>query len=233
MSVNMPVVRIEPPQAGVKQPVSSRELKNNGHGDNPSFGVLMKDDGKAFRTISWLGDGFTSAMQRFVSGITAIVTQPFFDLNNKNVDEDTRKTSCARTMGKIIAGTFTGVLIRKICIDLTKKFTQNKNIEIARYEKEKEKLLSKGKDITSIKPSRTEFKPWEQILLPKSKLEAGAREIKKYRGAFGTFAAVAVMVFTNFIIDAPLTTYLTNVFVKKFKENDKQKQQQIAEGGNK
>lgn len=233
MSINMPIVKIETQQTGVKQPVLPRELKNNGHINNLSFGVLLKDDGKAFKTISWLGDGFTSAMQRFVSGITAIFTQPLFDLHNKNVDEDTRQTSCSRTMGKIIAGTFTGVIIRKICVDLTKKFTQNEKIEFARYEKEKEKLLSKGKSIDSLKPQRTKFKPWEQILLPKSKIEAGAREIKKYRGAFGTFAAVAVMVFTNFLIDAPLTTYFTNIFVKKFKEHDQLKKQQITEGGTK
>lgn len=179
---------------------------------------------KTINKINWLGDDFDSAMQRLVSGVTAILTQPFFDLNNKNTDEKTRKTSCARTMGKIIAGTCTGVLIREACIQAAKKFTQNENFERTLAEKAKES----GKTYTP----KTEFKAWQQCLLPdKMKKAATYREIKKYRGAVGTFAAVVIMIFTNFLVDAPLTTFLTNKFVKKMNSNSEQKAQNVAEGG--
>ena len=41
----------------------------------------------------------------------------------------------------------------------------------------------------------------------------------QYRNAMGTVVALVVMMFTNFLIDAPLTKFLTNALVKK--EEDK------------
>lgn len=232
MSINMPIVRIETQQAGANPVIPSRGYNRKESVNSPSFGVVIKDEGKAFKFMSWLGDDFTSAGQRLISGITALFTQPFFDWHNKNVDEDTRKTSTARTLGKIIAGTLTGVAIRQICIEATKKFTQNENIVKSELDKFNKKAVLKGKPLKDI-PKEFNFTKVQQGLLPKSKLGASAREIKKYRGAFGTFAAVGIMVFTNFLIDAPLTTYLTNIFVKKFKHNSNSNEQKPVTGGNK
>ncbi|MEI7474672.1 MAG: hypothetical protein WCK67_07815 [bacterium] len=50
--------------------------------------------------------------QRGVLGLAAIATQPFIDLNNKNVDEETRKYSAIKTGVKILIGTGMGVLTR-------------------------------------------------------------------------------------------------------------------------
>lgn len=224
MSVTISVVRTAP------TPNSTKSVIPNGLKENkPSFYASPKkvDPERWIKAVKWMGDDFDSAMQRLVSGVTAIVTQPFFDLYNKKTDEKTRQTSCARTMGKIIAGTLTGVLIREGCIQLVHKFTQSTN-----YNQElmtRENLKENGKKLNL----RMEFKPWEQCLLTEAaRKKATFREIKKYRGAVGTFAAVFIMIFTNFLIDAPLTTYLTNKFTKLFGIQPPEKHKEMAiEGG--
>ena len=187
--------------------------KNVQHASSePSFGakvIELKDGGKAFNLFSRVGNDLNSAHQRLISGVTAYFTQPFFDLGNKKVDEETRYVSCARTLGKITAGMTTGFLIRWGCIEGMKKFTKNAVTEAELAEKAK----IKGKQFTP----KTSFTKMEQLLLPKNLAEGTSfAEIKKYRGAAGTFAAVAIMIFTNFLVDTPLTMYLTNKFTKFF-----------------
>lgn len=211
MTVNMPIVNINTPNCA---PNTALDNKKN-YLNNPSFGTKVVSEKTAEKVIT-IGDKFTSAMQRLISGVTALLLQPAFDLNNKNTDEETRKTSCARTLGKIIAGTVTGVLIRWACVKATENFTKNKNTE---------KYLFDNKKIAEIK--RT-FTKREQMLLPKEYLEASYRKIKNYRGAIGTLAAVFIMIFTNFLIDAPLTTFLTNVFTPMLLKNPTSKN---VEGG--
>lgn len=195
---------------------------------HPSFGmktIEINDKGRAFKFVNWLGEDFNSAWQRGVSGATALLTQPFFDLRNKKVDEKTRQTSCARTTAKIIAGTLTGVGIRELFIKASAYFTQN--IETDKH------LVDIGKKTVDKIRKASEFKPIEQCLLPEQlKNTADYLSIKKFRGSVGTFVAVAVMVFTNFLIDAPLTTFLTNKFNKMFTaHNEKQQNLNAVDGG--
>ena len=79
---------------------------------------------RANKAIKWIGKNISSPENRFILGATALMSQPFIDLNNKKVDEDTRKVSAARTVAKIIAGTATGVLIRSGCIHAVNAFTK-------------------------------------------------------------------------------------------------------------
>lgn len=194
----------------------------NAHSQSPSFGIKILDDsGRLARKINWCDDGFNSAWQRFASGLTGFMTQPFFDYNNKRVDDETRKTSTARTLAKITAGTLTGVGIRTLCIVAMDGFTKNNATE----EELVKRALAKGKTY----PPKTTFTTKERFLLPEKAYGATFREIKKYRGAMGTFAALVVMVGTNFLIDAPLTTYLTNKIKPMFDDN---KNENILKGGN-
>lgn len=57
-------------------------------------------------------------------GATALATQPFIDLKNKDVDAETRKTSVARTLAKIVAGTLVGVAVRQAGISFVRKYSQ-------------------------------------------------------------------------------------------------------------
>lgn len=134
--------------------------------------VISSD--KLLGCIEKFGQKCTSAHQRGILGLTALMTQPFIDARNKDVDEKTKKYSVARTIAKIIAGTMTGVAIRAGCIRLMKtKFFH---------------------------PAR-----WDKL----------APDIQdQYRNGMGTFLSLFIMVFTNFLIDAPLTKFLTGRFVK-------------------
>lgn len=219
MSITVPIAKFNDSSRSIKS--QENTVKNVAFRGKP-FEIKNEN---IIKKVKWLGEDFNSAMQRLVSGVTALITQPFFDLHNKTTDEKTRKTSCARTLGKIIAGTATGVVIRELCIKATENFTKNRATE--------EELARKAKLKGKIYTPKIEFKPIEQCLLSKEALNANFRKIKKYRNAFGTFAAVGIMVFTNFLIDAPLTTYLTNKFNNMFGVKDSKKSGIKADKGGK
>ena len=138
--------------------------------------------------LDFAGKYLHAPEQRLLLGATALATQPFIDMHNKNVDKETRMMSVARTIAKIIAGTLTGFTIRKLCIKSIDAFT---------------KLPSE------IKPDM-KFKNLRQLLTPT--LKCTAEELSQYKNTLGTILALGVMVFTNFLIDAPLTKALTNLF---------------------
>lgn len=152
-------------------------------------------DPKKISCIEWIGENLSSAENRLILGASALMSQPFIDAANKDIDDKTRKYSIARTVAKIIVGTTTGYLIRKGCIKSIDAFTTLP---------------------TEIKPDM-KFKQLRTCLLPKVK--HSAKELAQYKNALGTLLALGVMLFTNFLVDAPLTKLLTNVFVKEA-END-------------
>ncbi len=149
---------------------------------------------RANKAIAWVGKNISSPENRFILGATALMSQPFIDLHNRKIDEDTRKVSAARTVAKIIAGTLTGVLIRSACIHSVNAFT---------------KLPHEIKPNMKFKALRNFFTPSEGV----------CKNLDKYKDAMGTILATVVMMFTNFLIDAPLTKFLTNKFVDKIHNN--------------
>ena len=138
--------------------------------------------------LEYIGKNFSSDKQRLALGLTAIVTQPVIDAHNKDVDEKTRKVSVARTISKIIAGTTTGFLIRYGCIKGIKAFSQIPKAGIPKY---------------------------KSIFTPKGLKNNNTEAFEQYRNAMGTIVALVVMMFTNFLIDAPLTKFLTNHLISK------------------
>ena len=138
--------------------------------------------------IKKVGEKVSSAEQRLILGATALITQPIIDAHNRKVDDETRKASVARTIAKIIAGTATGFLIRKGCI--------------------------KGIDALSKIPGPGVPK-WRTIFTPKYINDNTTDSFTQYKNAMGTIVALVVMMFTNFLIDAPLTKFLTNKIIKK------------------
>lgn len=169
----------------------------------PSKLYTIKNE-RAQRVIEKIGE-YSSPHSRLILGITALMTQPFIDWQNKDVDKDTRRVSTARTIGKIIAGTISGVIVRAGCIALIKKLTDaNAN------------------------------KKWQKLLIPtnvsSNEYKNAERLLKKHRGAIGTIVALFVMLFTNFAFDVPVTKFLTNFLNDKFKKNGNK--QQTKERGN-
>ena len=151
---------------------------------------------KILQGIKWAGQNISSPQNRVILGATALMSQPFIDLHNRNVDEETRKVSAARTCAKILAGTTTGFFVRHYCIKAIDAFTKD--------------------------PAEAE-KFFESMFFPKGIAKTSVKGMIKYKKALGTYASLAVMLFTNFAIDAPLTKFLTNIFVKKIKDHDKNK----------
>ena len=145
---------------------------------------------KTIHAIDWIGKKLSSAENRLILGASALLSQPFIDASNKDVDLETRKYSVCRTIAKIIAGTATGYTIRKLCIKSIDAFT---------------------KSVSDIKPDM-KFKKLRTLLTPTLKYTAD--ELSQYKNTLGTILALGVMVFTNFLIDAPLTKGLTNAFTK-------------------
>ena len=159
--------------------------------------VTIKGE-RSNKIITWIGKNISSPENRLILGVTALMSQPFIDLHNRKVDEETRKVSAARTVAKIIAGTLTGVLVRKGCI--------------------------KAIDAFSMLPSQITSKtkwPWLRTLFtPDSAISGVLTDLTHHKNALGTFLSLFVMTITNFAIDAPLTKFLTNKFVDKIKEKD-------------
>ena len=143
------------------------------------------------KTIGLIGDigrDISSAENRLILGVSALMSQPFIDAKNKDVDEKTRKVSVCRTIAKIVAGTLTGYLIRKGCISAIKNWSKIPTKGVPRY---------------------------KSLFTPKGARSTNSEAFKQYQNAMGTVVALVVMLFTNFAIDAPLTKFLTNLLVKK------------------
>lgn len=226
MTLNVPQIKINTPTTEVKTPVVSHEAINN----NLSFGNTPKTHvvGKFTKdTIEWLGERSTP-FNRFLVGATALMIQPFIDLYNKYVDEDTRKISCARAVAKAFVGTATGIVVRWGCI---------KSIDnLTRTPEELNELQKRGK-----KPTK-----WNTLLIPNLEKDSkgikkiitneefgqAVRLVKKHRQTLGSIIALGVMLVTNFIIDAPLTKIMTNALADKYIKKSEQTKAEEKEGNN-
>lgn len=149
--------------------------------------VKFKTNGKMTNTVKWVGQHISSPENRLILGITALMSQPFIDLHNRRVDERTKEVSAARTVAKIIAGTTTGVIVRYACIAAANALTHKPGAGV--------------KKISS-------------LFYPKNS-KVTEKELRKYINFMGTGLSLGVMMFTNFLIDAPLTKFLTNKFIDK------------------
>ena len=132
-----------------------------------------------------------SWQQRLALGVSAMVIQPMIDMSNKNVDTKTRSTSAKRSLAKGFAGMLTGIIFRGGCMKAVEVWLKNEKTaeKLAKItaENKTEEAISRAKDFI--------------------KNQGGA---KQYAAVIGTIAALGVMMFTNFLIDAPLTNWITN-----------------------
>ncbi len=154
---------------------------------------------------------FSSPEQRLILGVTALFTQPFIDLNNKRVNEDTRLMSFCRTLAKILVGTTVGVLVRKECIKFAHKYTKMTSID---------KVSALGKYAVAAEK--------DSLLSPKYVRTYNQIYHDNYVNAIGTFAGIGVSLVTNFLIDAPLTQILTNKCYRYLKDKGEEKSPQSS-----
>lgn len=169
------------------------------------FMNIILTNPKQLDMIDRIGRKTSSAHQRLILGVTALVTQPVIDYYNKKADDDTRAVSVARTIGKIVAGTAVGVGVRAGSIELISKFSNAKLVEINGVKK----IVKKSaKDI---------FVPLYSHLGSSVNQETFQTYYSNYTKALGTFLATFAMIFTNFLLDVPLTRFITNALSSKVK----------------
>lgn len=136
-------------------------------------------------------------VNRAIMGITAIVTQPFIDKHNPDVDKETAETSMCRTTGKIIAGTTVGCIVRAGVYYLINA-------------------------CTSLDPKAPKWKKW---LMPSENMQRRAFNhnndwFKSYKNVLATALGLGIMLITNPLLDVPLTSMIT----KKLNNRRKSKQ---------
>lgn len=159
---------------------------------------------KSLNRIKWIGEKISTPENRLILGLTALMTQPFIDLRNKDVDKETRLVSFARTMAKILIGTATGVSIRRGWIEIVKATSH--------VGTKGQKIKYKYKRFGKEKIKEIVIKPWRKIFTPdKEEVKAeNTHAYKQYQNSIGSLLAIFTMMCTNFLIDAPLTKALTN-----------------------
>lgn len=167
---------------------------------------------------NFIGKRINSPEQRLIQGATALMLQPTIDYCNKKADNETRAVSVARTIGKIVAGTIVGVSVRYLSIYGAKQFSRFI-------------IEENGKFISAIKR-----KSKKDILLPKFQpnfYDNLTKEefLNKYDNTIktiGTIFATIAMLFTNFLIDAPFTKFITKHLTPKIKAHiDKKSQSEV------
>lgn len=145
------------------------------------------------RTKDWVSHPMWN---RGIMGATALLTQPTIDYYNHRVDDETRTVSRNRTIAKIIAGTLVGMFVVRGPVH---------------------KVVEKMTDLNGKK----KYSLW---LVPKdfiNMLRKDESALKNYRSTLAMLLALFGMCYTNFALDAPLTTILTNIFNKKSGINNK------------
>lgn len=131
---------------------------------------------------------------RGILGATAICTQPFIDYYNPRVDRDTATVSTCRTVGKILAGTTVGCIVRNICYNGSRALTN----------------------------TNAGAKPWQKVLLPSETMiqylsKRNPDWIKNYRSTLALLVGLAAMLVTNVVLDVPLTNMISKKLIDKFR----------------
>ena len=163
--------------------------------------------------------------QRILIGATGLAIQPFIDLNNKNVDKETRKTSAWRTAAKIIAGTIVGVAVRYWGIAFVKKYAQYDTI--IKNGMVEQVIPKKGRGFF-VPMLTTPLTPGTSSILPIAE-DALEKRFAKHIKSMGTFVATIAMIATNFLCDAPATKWLTEKFLNFQKKLDAKKAGEVKQ----
>lgn len=126
---------------------------------------------------------------RLVLGCAAVTAQPIIDRYNPRVNEDTAVTAMFRSFSKAIVCTTVGFCVRGATYKVVSKYAH-----------------------ASEKEGSTLFTPKE--ILKEKNSEIQKNKLKLHKNTLSTVFALGVMLFTNFLLDAPGTTWLTNKLLK-------------------
>ena len=169
------------------------------------FKKLPNKDVKNPAQLNKLGHALASPhWNRLALGVAAMSCQPAIDCFNPRVDKDTAKISAIRTISKIGVCTTVGFIVRGSCYKLVDKFANGSLEEGSVFLTPKEILKIEDKYVRDNK-------------------------VKLHKNALSFFTALLVMLATNFLIDAPLTTLATNKILKHYQtKNQSEKEGVLA-----
>ncbi|MBQ3310699.1 hypothetical protein IJG72_01335 [bacterium] len=153
---------------------------------NMNFGGLSNLGQNSQKFLSGLSN-LSSAKQKVILTVPTLILNPLIDLNNKKVDEETRKASACRSVASALGGSAVGIIVRDGCRRLCQYSIDKGMIFKGMFEKEK----SMGKEIYQ-------------------------KAIKNHAGIVGTIAALGVMAFTDFFVDTACINYLYKCLLKVF-----------------
>lgn len=136
-------------------------------------------------------------VNRGIMGATALLTQPYIDYHNHKVDHETAAVSTCRTIGKIVAGTAVGCLVRSGCYYLTKA-------------------------CTTVEENAPKWKQW---LMPSPKIQKILAKrnndwFKNYNNTLATLLGLGAMLITNVLLDVPLTNLITKQLISRRPQNN-------------
>jgi len=157
-----------------------------------------------YRKFIDYGNNLNSYHNRAFLGATALPLFTMFDCFNAP-DKETRNNSLAKTWAKVIVGTATGVAVRFAGFRFAKRFASARADRIGEFGA----ILVDERKLGSLCFPKSRIKNY------KASKEECADYILNYQKAFGTYSAVVAMLFTNFLIDMPLTILLTDFFRQK------------------
>lgn len=191
------------------------------------------------KRIVTLNENFQTWHQRLVLGIASLSTQPLFDYYNKNVDQDTRKYSTARTIAKIVVGTTEGCIVRALAIKYGGRYAYKalKNPEFVDNLLPKMKIISKNYKENKFKEMEKSIRAWQEIAknnnetfnkldMGKLKSDSNLYPFAKMINEAGNVIAVASAFMAALVIDIPVTNkalnkLMTVMFPNYKKEGDK------------
>lgn len=157
-------------------------------------------------------ENFSSVQQRLAIGGTALLIQPVIDLNNKEVDKDTRWVSAIRSGAKAIVGTATGILVRGACMKATE-------LKLAKRDATGKAIKEAGKIVVDPnKINKLLGNSFDSLKLSPKELSDA---INRVPSVIGTLVALGAMIITNFALDAPLTNKSAELVEKFANEHSK------------
>ena len=126
----MNISRVDSSNTGIH--VNSNPNQNQ----NVAFGSFKELGPKAQKMLSGLSR-LSSARQKIYLTVPTLVLNPMIDLNNKKVDEETRKASACRSVASALGGSAVGIIVRDGCRRLCQLGIEKGKIFKGMFEKEK------------------------------------------------------------------------------------------------
>lgn len=147
---------------------------------------------------------------RAVYGAAALISQPFFDRFNPNVDKKTQKVSMTKTIIKICVGACVGITARSIF----QKWGEN----LVKKGLFKSKYFYEKNIFKPVKVAKNKIPKESYAKLPERDYFGSTKEKNRYKESVGNVFAIIGAISTMFTVDALIMDKFLSHYNKKFKK---------------